>query len=166
MEVFIIWSFFIICYALIFGFACKAILSGKGYGDEYYPNHGFAWGFWLGWIGLIVCVCKPDVRKEVNAKYESEEQKVEKHNTVSQSLEAEGFWRCPECGELYSKYATKCKCGYEKVKRGIESNELKGSSLSGEEAMEKINSLKQMLDNNLISQEEFDKKKKDILEKL
>lgn len=39
-------------------------------------------------------------------------------------------------------------------------------NVSGSDAMEKINSLKQMLDSGLISQEEFDEKKKDILSKM
>ncbi len=39
-------------------------------------------------------------------------------------------------------------------------------NVSGSDAMEKINSLRQMLDSGLISQEEFDEKKKDILSKM
>lgn len=39
-------------------------------------------------------------------------------------------------------------------------------NVSGSDAMEKINSLKQMLDSGLISQDEFDEKKKDILSKM
>jgi len=31
---------------------------------------------------------------------------------VSESMETDGFWRCPICGTLYSKYAKSCKCGY------------------------------------------------------
>lgn len=47
-----------IIFGVIWGFACRAIVKGKGYPDAY--NHGFAWGFWLGLIGLIVCACKSD----------------------------------------------------------------------------------------------------------
>lgn len=39
-------------------------------------------------------------------------------------------------------------------------------NVSGSDAMEKINSLKQMLDAGLISQEDFDQKKNDILSKM
>ena len=39
-------------------------------------------------------------------------------------------------------------------------------NVSGSDAMEKINSLKQMLDSGLITQEDFDKKKADILSKM
>lgn len=44
----IIWE--IICYFLV---------KSKWY--EKSENHGFAWGFWLGLIGLIVCCIKPNV---------------------------------------------------------------------------------------------------------
>lgn len=45
-----------IVISVIFGVVCRKICENKGYyGAE---NHGFLWGFFLGWIGLIVCVCK------------------------------------------------------------------------------------------------------------
>ncbi|MBR4554039.1 MAG: hypothetical protein IKO27_00430 [Ruminococcus sp.] len=43
-------------FAIGLGFAGRAVVRGKGYPDA--MNHGFAWGFWLGLIGLIVCACK------------------------------------------------------------------------------------------------------------
>ena len=46
-----------IAAAVGFGIACRAIVRGKGYPDE--MNHGFLWGFFLGFIGLIVCAVKP-----------------------------------------------------------------------------------------------------------
>ncbi|MBQ7186830.1 MAG: hypothetical protein IJR91_04280 [Ruminococcus sp.] len=42
--------------AIVLGFVGRFIVKGKGYPDQ--MNHGFAWGFWLGIIGLIVCACK------------------------------------------------------------------------------------------------------------
>ena len=39
-------------------------------------------------------------------------------------------------------------------------------NISGGDAMEKLNSLKQMLENGLITQEDFDSKKADILSKM
>lgn len=45
---------------IIIGAICRAIVRSKRYPN--FENHGFAWGFWLGLIGLIVCVCKPKRR--------------------------------------------------------------------------------------------------------
>lgn len=49
----ILWSVII---SVIFGFISRAVVKSKGYSTK--ENHGFAWGFWLTWIGLIVCACK------------------------------------------------------------------------------------------------------------
>ncbi len=48
-----LWSVII---SVIFAFICRAVVKSKGYTSK--ENHGFAWGFWLTWIGLIVCACK------------------------------------------------------------------------------------------------------------
>ena len=42
--------------AVIFGLITKYINESKGY------KGGFAWGFWLSIIGIIVVACKPDNR--------------------------------------------------------------------------------------------------------
>ena len=41
---------------IIFGCITKHINESKGY------EGGFAWGFWLSFIGIIVVACKPDNR--------------------------------------------------------------------------------------------------------
>ncbi|MDE6678156.1 MAG: hypothetical protein K2K02_03850 [Ruminococcus sp.] len=46
----------VIINASIWGLITRAISKSKGY------KGGFAWGFWLGIIGLIVVACKPDNR--------------------------------------------------------------------------------------------------------
>ena len=46
-----------LCAGIVCGIACRSIVKSKGYPDQL--NHGFLWGFFLGIIGIIVCVCKP-----------------------------------------------------------------------------------------------------------
>lgn len=53
-SVFKIIAFIIV--RIIIGLICRRIVSYKRYPDS--ENHGFAWGGWLGIIGLIVCACK------------------------------------------------------------------------------------------------------------
>lgn len=48
---------------LIFGFICQHVAESKGY------DTGFAWGFWLGMIGLIVVAVKPDIRQTSPVAY-------------------------------------------------------------------------------------------------
>lgn len=47
---------------IIFGFISKYINESKGY------EGGFAWGFWLNLIGIIVVACKPDNRPNAQAQ--------------------------------------------------------------------------------------------------
>lgn len=46
----------------VWGFLARYIVKSKGYPDEL--NKGFWWGFFLGWIGLIVCVVKPQYQSQ------------------------------------------------------------------------------------------------------
>lgn len=57
MTFFLVVGIIGVITAIAMGFACCAIVRGKGYPDN--MNYGFIWGFFLGFIGLIVCLCKP-----------------------------------------------------------------------------------------------------------
>ncbi len=52
----VITAVFGLIAAFTMGFIGRSIVKNKGYPEEL--NHGFAWGFWLGIIGLIVCAVK------------------------------------------------------------------------------------------------------------
>lgn len=41
---------------IISGIIARAVVSGKGYPSS--NNHGFSWGFFLGILGLFICICK------------------------------------------------------------------------------------------------------------
>lgn len=50
------YLFFVVGIKVAIAFLGRKIVRDKGYPDE--MNHGFAWAFWLGWIGLLICACK------------------------------------------------------------------------------------------------------------
>lgn len=50
------YFFGVLIVSIIFGLITKHINESKGY------TGGFAWGFWLNIIGIIVVACKPDNR--------------------------------------------------------------------------------------------------------
>lgn len=52
---------FSIGFRVVLGIICKKIVEGKGYYGS--QNKGFLWGFFLGWIGLIVCACKKNLNQ-------------------------------------------------------------------------------------------------------
>ena len=94
--------------ALILGFVCDRIVSGKGYPRN--ENHGFLWGFLLSVIGVIVCACKPAYPVLTNNQNQYSSQKREQASSADALL----------------KY-------------------------------------KQLLDSGVLTQEEFDRKKEELL---
>lgn len=60
--------FFSIAYAvigIIIGYVSFSILDEKGYTEKNgEKNYGFALGFFLLFIGLIICICKPSLIKK------------------------------------------------------------------------------------------------------
>lgn len=72
---------------IVFGLICRAIVKSKGY--EGSDNHGFAWGFWLGIIGLIVCACKPNYLDTYNGRKMMESVPMNAQSAVSNSSVAE-----------------------------------------------------------------------------
>ncbi|WP_294854701.1 hypothetical protein [uncultured Oscillibacter sp.] len=46
---------------LIFGFACRSIVKNKGYSKDSCTRNAIG-GFFLWWIWIIVCACKPDAK--------------------------------------------------------------------------------------------------------
>lgn len=123
---------FSLIMACIYGFVTSSISESKGY------EGGFAWGFWLGIIGIIVVACKP-----INYAYLKDKIK---------SIDDED-WTCSNCGQLNDGFASECvKCGLKKPKQPKETLEI-----------DEIMKLKQLLDAGAITQEEFDAKKKELL---
>lgn len=124
----------------IWGAVTAAINEHKGY------DGGFAWGFFLGLIGVIVVASRaPYVRP----------QPVYKPMTITSG------WVCT-CGRTHDNYVSSCVCG--NTKRDA----LQGKKTEQNPESSKINTLKEykkLLDEGIITQEEFDQKKTEILSK-
>ncbi|MDE6672170.1 MAG: SHOCT domain-containing protein [Ruminococcus sp.] len=145
---------------VIWGLIAQKIYNNKGY-DDY---SGFWWGFWLSIIGLIVVACKPENYisnyniYNGSSVYAQEEEK--------KRLLADDNWKCNNCGQVNPRYLTTCTCGTSKsnnepVSRPIvrPENTLKKTSMTADELLK----LKQLLDAGVLTQEEFDKMKKQLL---
>lgn len=80
-------------------------------------------------------------------------------------------WKCNKCGEINDEYHYVCKCGQKKSENNniIPASEVNNNTSSKEgnkveiDIAEAIKKYKELLDMGAISQEEFDKKKKDLL---
>lgn len=213
----VFWGYCIggIISGLICGAIGRIIVSSKGYDDS--DNHGFAWGFWLGLIGLIVCACKPEAPRRSfgsskglgysglngdsnnigapsshnswvctcgarnsshdnicnrcgKGRYASPNTSIAGNNTPSRNTS----WVC-ECGMRNSAAHSVClKCGKVKqesvfaIKQTSTNAEVTPSlennttSNIGNTAAQ-IKEFKKLLDEGLITEEEFAAKKKQIL---
>lgn len=192
------------------GLICRAIVSSKGYDES--DNHGFAWGFWLNIIGMIVCIAKPSV---LNSDYYANRNSANQAGGIDNQPASDSFeWKCKSCGSMNDKNAIECRnCGALKNSFGsiqknedtwvcncgarnpysfsicqkcgksngdITSNDTKVVPISMPEikpivltpekpktdlsqAKKELVELKSMLDEGLITEEEFTAKKKQIL---
>ncbi len=146
-----VYFIFALIVQIIFGIVTLKMNENKGY------YGGFWWGFFLGWIGIVVIACKRENVRS-NYCYNSEADRalssyaIEKHN---QQLMIQGGWKCAECGRTNANYVTTCVCGISK--------NYKKENVSAASKADEIEKFKKLLDAGAITQEEYDKKKKQIL---
>lgn len=140
----------------IFGAITKYLNEKNGYFG------GFAWGFWLGIIGIIIVLCRQPAYRSAK---ESIMRPVEKP--------VPNTWKC-SCGRYNAMYISSCVCGLNKhqalspqsapVEDAVPAAD-NAPDLSADE-LKKISLLKEykeLLDTGVITQEEFDAKKKSVL---
>ena len=149
--------------AIIVGVICgcisKAIASNRG------MDGGFWWGFWLTIIGIVVVAVRPNDNKPA---YEPRPKTREEEEN---EIIANGGWRCDNCGKVNYHYMTSCRyCNeskreqerkryLEKIKAEEENQQQKEEKSSAAQ----IKEFKELLDDGIITQEEFDAKKKQLL---
>lgn len=107
---FIVYGIVMIIVFCIFGAVTRHINQNKGY------DGGFAWGFFLGVIGIIVVACRqpavgrktyesPALNHLLHAYAQEEERK---------RILRDGGWKCEFCDRANYKYVTTCLCGKSK----------------------------------------------------
>lgn len=146
-----------IIMGIICGIVTKKINESKGY------SGGFAWGFFLGLIGIIIVA----VRSDNHHSYYNDNERREYDRNLSRAAQEaederilrEGGWKCLKCGRVNASYSPSCQCGQTSFEN---KNSLKPQS-NADNIKEEIQRYKTMLDEGLITQEEFELKKKSIL---
>ena len=97
-----------IIISAIWGFLANRIINKKGYYENW-----FWWGFFFGWIVVIVALLKPDLPRDVGATCATYDEKMyEKAN--ERTLNA-GGWKCNGCGKILPHYTGTCGCGNTKA---------------------------------------------------
>lgn len=159
----------ILIYGLIFGFATRIVIENKGYDDNW-----FWWGFFFGFIALIVACAKPQ-----NISYSSDFTATRyasppsaygtglaqaTHESDTQKMIAAGGWTCT-CGRTNAAYVSTCSCGRNKrdVLAAQNKKASQGIDTTESSKIEAIKEYKRLMDEGIISQQEFDAKKKQLL---
>ncbi|WP_368189005.1 SHOCT domain-containing protein [Blautia sp. 1033sp1_1033st1_G9_1033SCRN_220408] len=163
----------VIIWGIVWGYATKAVINNKGYDDNW-----FWWGFFFGFIALIVALTKPENKRSQydynsldseNYNYNNNYGRSSLFQDNSSSAREEGMWKCSFCGRMNNNYVGTCACGKTKNESYNSSREKTNTSFKEEknenvnDNLEVIKKLKELLDMGAITQEEFDKKKKELL---
>lgn len=164
----------IIIRGCIWGFATKIIIENKGYDDNW-----FWWGFFFGIIALIVACARPDcyinTGKFVQPMSNVDRIKVQKVQEQERNEDtlAAGGWQCL-CGRVHASYVSSCSCG--KSKFEAQNGRQKAAEEKAQEEAEKaaenmdemgkislLKEYKELMDGGVITPEEFEAKKKQLL---
>ena len=154
------------------GVATKMLNEERGH------RGGFWWGIILGVIGLIIVI----VRKEGNATSDSQkennngeglferlarEKREEdaKHTRLGRGGNSSGSWICPRCGTNNPNYVGTCGCGQYSIHVDTTNYQSKPKIKKDDELVnqKKLYAYKELLDNGIITQEDYDKKKTELI---
>lgn len=141
----------------VFGLITKAINENKGY------YGGFAWGFFLGWIGiLVVALRQAPYYASTESIIVSKQDGLPSQAITSQPTDS-GSWKC-SCGRCNADYMRTCVCGMQKrdVLLGVAAPDIPKEEANN---IALLKQYKALLDSGVLTQEEFEAKKKSILSK-
>lgn len=72
-------------------------------------------------------------------------------------------WRCPKCGEPHQYYEKVCSCGVKIEDAVTAKDQASNTEAEKDDAFAAVLKYKNLLDNGILTQEEFDTKKKQLL---
>ena len=171
----------------LLGYITNEILKNKGYSENW-----FWWGFLFGIWAILFAFIKPDLTRtysdnQVNTfLHDYAEEEYNRRNNVSGEKSQNindikiidnGGWKC-SCGRINASYVGTCGCGRLKSEVDKKVKEQEGADsvnacaettpkLEKENEiknLEYIVKLKELLDAGVITQEEFEAKKKKLLD--
>ncbi len=170
----IVYAIIGLIVAIVFGCITKKINENKGY------DGGFAWGFWLGVIGIIVVSCRAPA-EDVFDSYSYSNNPLPR----AQGTLPPGGWYCTGCGRQHAAYVTSCVCGKKKTTPGTVSHTPAAPAaparptpykptvtaapaapkprMNEADVIHTLKEYKELLDSGVITHEEFEQKKRDLL---
>ena len=164
MGYFILRLFLVIAQGVFFGVVTNAVIENKGYTENW-----FWWGFFFGMLALIVAIAKP--QKVYHSPYRGAGLYQTAEGAYKEQLLSEGGWKC-SCGRVQAAYVSTCSCGVSrralldaqrKKDEQPSSREEAPAPKTDREKAEAIREYKQLMDEGILSAEEFEAKKKQLL---
>lgn len=154
----------VIIWGVILGVATQKVIENKGYSENW-----FWWGVFFGFIALIVAATRPEVHYSSDSSYGNSILSQASEERFKEIMLRDGGWKC-KCGRVNPSYTETCACG--RTKSEVEElNRKQAEEANKKDKMEKENlnldslkKAKELLDMGAITQEEFEKKKKQILD--
>ena len=148
--VFFIYLIIIGIVGSVFGIATQNIIDNKGYDEKW-----FWWGFFFGFLAVLVALSKPE-----NHAYQSSNPTwmQPSSNTRDEDVLKQGGWKCT-CGRVNPSYTGTCACGKHKGEKQNNS----ATTAEVKDKFEDIKKYKELLDSGIITEEEFNKKKTELL---
>ncbi len=141
-----------VIWGVVWGIATYNVIENKGYSDNW-----FWWGFFFGFIALIVALTKPDANQYAVSAAPGK-------SGIDQKMLDNGGWKCT-CGRVNPSYTGTCAC--KKSKQEALEREKKVQQAKEEEQelvkLKKLKEYKELLDAGVITEEEYEVKKKAIL---
>lgn len=143
-----LYLFLFALLGILWGFATNYVIKEKGYDEEW---------FWLGFFFQLMAFVVAWVKLPYDQTAEGQRVKKQISEIRQRDTLQSGGWKCT-CGRLNAAYVTSCTCGKTKIQSEIELE-----SASADAQAEKLRNYKELLDSGIITQEDFDAKKKQIL---
>ena len=159
LTVYIVAGIIGLIVSFFLGVLTQGINESKGY------SGGFAWGFWLGIIGIIVVSCR-----QPNPYYSYQTESIIRAPAPVNEVPPPGGWKCI-CGKGHAAYESGCVCGRSKTEAlqnakkdtSEDQQSSKKDTSTSTDTISAIKEYKKLLDDGIITQEEFDAKKKQLL---
>lgn len=157
VQIVVIFLNVVLC--IVFGAISKRINESKGY------YGGFAWGFWLGIIGIVIVACRQSNYSSYsseNYEYRAALSSLAAEETNSKLLR-DGGWKCFNCKRVNAKYIGTCSCGLSAVDSKKKYNEEATRKQEEDHPEIQLAKYKKMFDEGIITEDEYQAKRKQIL---
>ncbi|SDB36978.1 Short C-terminal domain-containing protein [Ruminococcaceae bacterium FB2012] len=182
-----VWIIMALLWGIVWGACTRQNVIDKGYDSV---GAYFLLGFFLGFIGFIIAYAKPDIKKEeqermmreiyYNSRYQSQPQQPQYQAPTNDwrctcgAMNKDYETSCHRCGKEISEVTWSCSCGMRNQKNAAfcekcgkpnttpETQPAK-ATLNADNVQDELKKYKEMLDDGLITEEEFAAKKKQLL---